>query len=143
MPKLPFQNHSNIKLPDHEGRTALTYARAAASLATAQQQQQQLNQQQQSQTNNCSGSSSSGPHYSVESTSALVDVLTALGCPDAPLQSSNAQQQQQHQHQHSNNSLMGGTLPRRRETLGATAFDKMQPPPPSTALDKSKQSSVT
>lgn len=73
----------------------------------------------------------------MESTAALVDVLTGLGCPDAPLQSSN----QQPQYQHHNNSLMGGTLPRRRETLGATAFDKMQPA--ATAMDKSKQSSVT
>ncbi|KAL9876138.1 centaurin gamma 1A [Glossina fuscipes fuscipes] len=58
-----------------------------------------------------SGSSSStnggipAPHYSVEETTALVELLTGLGCPDsAPLTAS-------------------GTLPRRRDTLG-TPYEK-------------------
>ena len=45
------------------------------------------------------------PHYSVEETTALVELLTGLGCPEsAPLTAS-------------------GTLPRRRDTLG-TPYEK-------------------
>lgn len=60
-------------------------------------------------TNNSSSTSTNGgipaPHYSVEETTALVELLTGLGCPEsAPLTAS-------------------GTLPRRRDTLG-TPYEK-------------------
>lgn len=154
-----FQNHANIKLVDHEGRTALTYARAAASLATAQQQSQQHQSGSSSSASSSSTSvhpaaaaaavSSTSPHYSVESTQALCDVLAALGCPEAPLQ----QQQQQLPTTTTststlslsiaNGSSSGGgsmnsnssTLPRRRETLsGALNFDKMLQPKQSSVI---------
>ncbi|KAM7351726.1 centaurin gamma 1A isoform 2-T4 [Cochliomyia hominivorax] len=58
--------------------------------------------------NNSSSTTNGGipaPHYSVEETTALVELLTGLGCPEsAPLTAS-------------------GTLPRRRDTLG-TPYEK-------------------
>lgn len=57
--QLLIWNHANINQVDHEGRSCLTYAKAAASLAT-----------------------SKSHHYSMETVQSLVDVLTGLGCVD-------------------------------------------------------------
>ncbi|XP_055904597.1 centaurin-gamma-1A isoform X2 [Eupeodes corollae] len=118
--QLLIWNHANIKHTDHEGRTCLAYARAAQSLATAKSlKAAQTNSSNTSTTSSTSSTNSSSaaisnggsgngiptPHYSVEETTALVELLMSLGCPEsAPLTAS-------------------GTLPRRRDTLG-TPYEK-------------------
>ena len=83
-----MQHHANLKHIDHEGRSCLTYAKAANSLAAARQ------------------ASNTPHHVNVETTSALVELLTSLGCTDpAPFTAS-------------------GTLPRRRETIDQGTFEK-------------------
>lgn len=85
-----------MKQTDHEGRTCLTYAKAANSLAIVKQ------------------SNAKAHHVTAETTTALVQLLTNLGCTDPhPLTGS------------SGNS--SGTLSRRRETIGASqnSFDKL------------------
>ena len=78
----------------------MSYAKAAASLAVAR-----------SSTGSSSFSSSSSDpnsihNYTTEATTALVDLLTGMGCTDPiPLTAS-------------------GTLPRRRDTLGPS-FEKL------------------
>ena len=86
-----------MKQTDHEGRTCLTYAKAANSLAIVKQ------------------SNAKTHHVTAETTTALVNLLTTLGCTDPhPLTGSN-----------SGNS--SGTLSRRRETIGAApnSFEKL------------------
>ncbi|EAT46111.1 AAEL002660-PA, partial [Aedes aegypti] len=86
--QLLIWHHANLKHIDHEGRSCLTYAKAANSLAAARQ------------------ASNTPHHVNVETTSALVELLTSLGCTDpAPFTAS-------------------GTLPRRRETIDQGTFEK-------------------
>lgn len=109
--QLLIWNNANIKQLDHDGRTCLAYARAAASLASAKTQCTTTSSSaSNSSTASSTGSGTNGGvtnvQYSVEETNALVDVLIGLGCPDsAPLTAS-------------------GTLPRRRDTLGTT-YEKL------------------
>lgn len=95
---------------DHEGRTCLSYAKAALSLATARLSNNALSTSTTSSISSTSSTLSTDPnaihHYSVEATTALVELLTSLGCSDPiPLTAS-------------------GTLPRRRDTLGPS-FEKL------------------
>ncbi|XP_058452881.1 centaurin-gamma-1A isoform X2 [Malaya genurostris] len=86
--QLLIWHHANLKHIDHEGRSCLTYAKAANSLAAARQ------------------ASNTPHHVNVETTVALVELLTSLGCTDpAPFTAS-------------------GTLPRRRETIDQGTFEK-------------------
>ncbi|XP_062548674.1 centaurin-gamma-1A [Armigeres subalbatus] len=86
--QLLIWHHANLKHIDHEGRSCLTYAKAANSLAAARQ------------------ASNTPHHVNMETTSALVELLTSLGCTDpAPFTAS-------------------GTLPRRRETIDQGTFEK-------------------
>ncbi|XP_055598601.1 centaurin-gamma-1A isoform X2 [Uranotaenia lowii] len=62
--QLLIWHHANLKHIDHEGRSCLTYAKAANSLAAARQ------------------ASNTPHHVNVETTSALVDLLGSLGCTD-------------------------------------------------------------
>lgn len=91
-----------MKQTDHEGRTCLTYAKASNSLAMAKQ-------------------SNARPHHvSAETTTALVNLLEGLGCTDPhPLTGSNTNV--------SSNPNSGGTLSRRRETIGTgpASFEKV------------------
>ncbi|XP_055372148.1 centaurin-gamma-1A [Condylostylus longicornis] len=118
--QLLIWNNANIKKTDHEGRTCLAYAKAAASLAIAKSHQNSSSNATISSnaSNSSTGSTASAgsstnngsgipaPQYSVDDTSALVDLLKVLGCPEsAPLTAS-------------------GTLPRRRDTLG-TPYEKL------------------
>lgn len=104
------QNQANIKQTDHEGRTCLSYAKAALSLATARLSTGGTTLST-STTSTISTSSNSIETntiqpYSFDATSTLVELLTELGCTDpSPLTAS-------------------GTLPRRRDTIGP-AFDKL------------------
>lgn len=120
------QNGANIKHTDHEGRTCLAYARAAQSLATAKSMKAAAalaagttatgggaaaaapTAAATSTTSQPAAAANGGipaPQYNVEDTTALVELLVGLGCPEsAPLTAS-------------------GTLPRRRDTLG-TPYEK-------------------
>ncbi len=97
-----FQHNANLKQTDHEGRTCLTYAKAANSLAIVKQ-------------------SNAKPHHvTAETTTALVNLLQTLGCTDP------------HPLTGSTNSVgphpnSGGTLSRRRETIGSgpASFEKV------------------
>uniref|UniRef100_A0A8D8FPD2 Centaurin-gamma-1A n=1 Tax=Culex pipiens TaxID=7175 RepID=A0A8D8FPD2_CULPI len=62
--QLLIWHHANLKHIDHEGRSCLTYAKAANSLAAARQ------------------ASNTPHHVNVETTAALVDLLASLGCTD-------------------------------------------------------------
>ncbi|KAH8393053.1 hypothetical protein KR215_003736 [Drosophila sulfurigaster] len=105
-------NGANIKHTDHEGRTCLAYARAAQSLATAKSMKAAAalaaGTPAPAPTPAPSAAANGGipaPQYNVEDTTALVELLVGLGCPEsAPLTAS-------------------GTLPRRRDTLG-TPYEK-------------------
>lgn len=121
-----LQNGANIKHTDHEGRTCLAYARAAQSLATAKSMKAAAALAAGSSagagtaaptaaaaaaatTSQPAAAAANGgipaPQYNVEDTTALVELLVGLGCPEsAPLTAS-------------------GTLPRRRDTLG-TPYEK-------------------
>uniref|UniRef100_A0A240PNT9 Centaurin-gamma-1A n=1 Tax=Anopheles atroparvus TaxID=41427 RepID=A0A240PNT9_ANOAO len=86
--QLLIWHHANLKHVDNEGRSCLTFAKAANSLAAAKQ------------------AMNSPHHVNVETTAALVELLTSLGCTDpAPFSAS-------------------GTLPRRRETIDQATFEK-------------------
>ncbi|XP_049283588.1 centaurin-gamma-1A isoform X2 [Anopheles funestus] len=86
--QLLIWHHANLKHVDSEGRSCLTFAKAANSLAAAKQ------------------ATNSPHHVNVETTTALVELLTSLGCTDpAPFSAS-------------------GTLPRRRETIDQATFEK-------------------
>ncbi|XP_050101349.1 centaurin-gamma-1A isoform X2 [Anopheles aquasalis] len=86
--QLLIWHHANLKHVDNEGRSCLTFAKAANSLAAAKQ------------------ATNSPHHVNVETTAALVELLTSLGCTDpAPFSAS-------------------GTLPRRRETIDQATFEK-------------------
>ncbi|XP_053672946.1 centaurin-gamma-1A [Anopheles nili] len=86
--QLLIWHHANLKHVDNDGRSCLTFAKAANSLAAAKQ------------------ATNSPHHVNVETTSALVELLTSLGCTDpAPFSAS-------------------GTLPRRRETIDQATFEK-------------------
>ncbi|XP_061510812.1 centaurin-gamma-1A isoform X3 [Anopheles gambiae] len=86
--QLLIWHHANLKHVDSEGRSCLTFAKAANSLAAAKQ------------------ANNSPHHVNVETTTALVELLTSLGCTDpAPFSAS-------------------GTLPRRRETIDQATFEK-------------------
>lgn len=118
------QNGANIKHTDHEGRTCLAYARAAQSLATAKSMKAAAalaagtaatgagaapaapaTAATTSQPTAAANGGIPAPQYNVEDTTALVELLVGLGCPEsAPLTAS-------------------GTLPRRRDTLG-TPYEK-------------------
>ncbi|BFF94108.1 centaurin-gamma-1A [Drosophila madeirensis] len=99
---------ANIKHTDHEGRTCLAYARAAQSLATAKSMKAAAAAQAGTTVPAPAPPANGGipaPQYNVEDTTALVELLEGLGCPEAaPLTAS-------------------GTLPRRRDTLG-TPYEK-------------------
>ncbi|EDW27352.1 GL21243 [Drosophila persimilis] len=99
---------ANIKHTDHEGRTCLAYARAAQSLATAKSMKAAAAAQAGTTVPPPAPPANGGipaPQYNVEDTTALVELLEGLGCPEAaPLTAS-------------------GTLPRRRDTLG-TPYEK-------------------
>ncbi|XP_023172249.2 centaurin-gamma-1A isoform X2 [Drosophila hydei] len=103
-------NGANIKHTDHEGRTCLAYARAAQSLATAKSMKAAaaLAAGTPAPAPAPAPAANGGipaPQYNVEDTTALVELLVGLGCPEsAPLTAS-------------------GTLPRRRDTLG-TPYEK-------------------
>ncbi|XP_030569888.1 centaurin-gamma-1A isoform X2 [Drosophila novamexicana] len=101
-------NGANIKHTDHEGRTCLAYARAAQSLATAKSMKAAAALAAGTPAPAPAPSANGGipaPQYNVEDTTALVELLVGLGCPEsAPLTAS-------------------GTLPRRRDTLG-TPYEK-------------------
>jgi len=103
-----LQNGANIKHTDHEGRTCLAYARAAQSLATAKSIKAAAAAQAGTTIPAPAPPTNGGipaPQYNVEDTTALVELLEGLGCPEAaPLTAS-------------------GTLPRRRDTLG-TPYEK-------------------
>ncbi|KAH8239004.1 hypothetical protein KR038_011830 [Drosophila bunnanda] len=105
--QLLIWNGANIKHTDHEGRTCLAYARAAQSLATAKSIKAAAAAQA-GTTIPAPPAANGGipaPQYNVEDTTALVELLEGLGCPEAaPLTAS-------------------GTLPRRRDTLG-TPYEK-------------------
>lgn len=93
-----LQNHANLQQVDHEGRTCLSYAKAAFSLASAH-------------LANESTKSNEAPLKlsSVDATKALVEMLVSLGCSD-PLPVAST----------------GGTLPRRRDpTLRSNMFEKL------------------
>ncbi|XP_055634991.1 centaurin-gamma-1A isoform X2 [Toxorhynchites rutilus septentrionalis] len=62
--QLLIWHHANLKHIDHEGRSCLTYAKAANSLAAARQ------------------ASNTPHHVNVETTAALVELLVSLGCTD-------------------------------------------------------------
>ncbi|KAH8400525.1 hypothetical protein KR222_002978 [Zaprionus bogoriensis] len=124
--QLLIWNGANIKHTDHEGRTCLAYARAAQSLATAKSMKAAAalaagatapaaagaattSASSTTQPTPASAAAANGgipaPQYNVEDTTALVELLVGLGCPEsAPLTAS-------------------GTLPRRRDTLG-TPYEK-------------------
>lgn len=91
-----FQNHANLQQVDHEGRTCLSYAKAAFSLASTHLTHES------SKANDAPLKLSS-----IDATKALVDMLVNLGCSDPlPITST-------------------GTLPRRRDTLRANMFEKL------------------
>ncbi|KAH8410202.1 hypothetical protein KR009_008121 [Drosophila setifemur] len=106
--QLLIWNGANIKHTDHEGRTCLAYARAAQSLATAKSMKAAAAAQAGTTIPAPAPPTNGGipaPQYNVEDTTALVELLEGLGCPEAaPLTAS-------------------GTLPRRRDTLG-TPYEK-------------------
>ncbi|XP_034472485.1 centaurin-gamma-1A isoform X2 [Drosophila innubila] len=110
--QLLIWNGANIKHTDHEGRTCLAYARAAQSLATAKSIKAAAalaaGTTAPAPPPAPSAAANGGipaPQYNVEDTTALVELLVGLGCPEsAPLTAS-------------------GTLPRRRDTLG-TPYEK-------------------
>ncbi|EDV31987.1 uncharacterized protein Dana_GF14267, isoform A [Drosophila ananassae] len=106
--QLLIWNGANIKHTDHEGRTCLAYARAAQSLATAKSMKAAAAAQAGTTIPAPAPPANGGipaPQYNVEDTTALVELLEGLGCPEAaPLTAS-------------------GTLPRRRDTLG-TPYEK-------------------
>ncbi|XP_020810702.1 centaurin-gamma-1A isoform X1 [Drosophila serrata] len=107
--QLLIWNGANIKHTDHEGRTCLAYARAAQSLATAKSIKAAAAAQAGTTIPAPAPPAANGgipaPQYNVEDTTALVELLEGLGCPEAaPLTAS-------------------GTLPRRRDTLG-TPYEK-------------------
>ncbi|XP_016961913.1 centaurin-gamma-1A isoform X2 [Drosophila biarmipes] len=106
--QLLIWNGANIKHTDHEGRTCLAYARAAQSLATAKSIKAAAAAQAGTTIPAPAPPTNGGipaPQYNVEDTTALVELLEGLGCPEAaPLTAS-------------------GTLPRRRDTLG-TPYEK-------------------
>uniref|UniRef100_A0A1B0EXB2 Uncharacterized protein n=1 Tax=Phlebotomus papatasi TaxID=29031 RepID=A0A1B0EXB2_PHLPP len=83
--------NANIKQLDQDGRTCLTHAREALSVAATSIKANSSGLQHHHQ-------------YSLEATSALVELLVGLGCPDA--------------------QIPAGTLSRRRETFGQ-AFEKL------------------
>ncbi|XP_055712518.1 centaurin-gamma-1A isoform X1 [Phlebotomus papatasi] len=83
--------NANIKQLDQDGRTCLTHAREALSVAATSIKANSSGLQHHHQ-------------YSLEATSALVELLVGLGCPDA--------------------QIPVGTLSRRRETFGQ-AFEKL------------------
>lgn len=96
------QNNANIKQTDHEGRTCLSYAKAALSLATARLS---TGAGALSTSTTIVEPNSMQP-YSFDTTTSLVELLNGLGCTDpSPLTAS-------------------GTLPRRRDTLGPS-FEKL------------------
>ncbi|XP_023031749.1 centaurin-gamma-1A isoform X2 [Drosophila willistoni] len=114
--QLLIWNGANIKHTDHEGRTCLAYARAAQSLATAKSMKAAAAAAaanvQPAPTPAAAPPAPAtlnggipAPLYNVEDTTALVELLVGLGCPEsAPMTAS-------------------GTLPRRRDTLG-TPYEK-------------------
>lgn len=66
--------NADVTLTDHEGRTCLSYAKAALSLA--------------SQSTNYSENQSQNGLTSQETTKELVEMLMNLGCVDSPLPTS-------------------------------------------------------
>lgn len=85
-------NNADLALQDHEGRTCLSYAKAALSLASS--------------TNDKENSGPDGLS-SQDTTKELVAVLVNLGCSDPlPITST-------------------GTLPRRRDMLRTSVFEKL------------------
>ncbi|XP_058060428.1 centaurin-gamma-1A isoform X1 [Anopheles bellator] len=69
--QLLIWHHANLKHVDNEGRSCLTFAKAANSLAAAKQ------------------ATNSPHHVNVETTAALVELLISLGCTDpAPFSAS-------------------------------------------------------
>lgn len=94
---LLIQNHANLQQVDHEGRTCLSYAKAAFSLASTHLANE-----------SAKASEASLKLSSIDATKALVEMLVSLGCPD-PLPVASA-----------------GTLPRRRDpTLRSNVFEKL------------------
>lgn len=82
---------------DHEGRTCLSYAKAAFSLASTHLANESAN-----------ATETSLKLSSIDATKALVEMLVSLGCPD-PLPIACA-----------------GTLPRRRDpTIRSNVFEKL------------------
>lgn len=95
---LSIQNHANLQQTDHEGRTCLSYAKAAFSLASTHLANESPK-----------ATEASLKLSSIEATKALVDMLVNLGCPD-PLPI----------------APTGGTLPRRRDpALRSNVFEKL------------------
>lgn len=93
---LYFQNNANIHQMDHEGRTCLSYAKAAMSLASTHLANELK-----------SGIDANALKLNtLDATKVLVEMLTSLGCSDPlPITST-------------------GTLPRRRDMLRPT-FEKL------------------
>lgn len=83
---------------DHEGRTCLSYAKAASALASTHLANE-----------SAKATEASLKLSSIDATKALVDMLVGLGCPDPlPVVAST------------------GTLPRRRDpTLRSNVFEKL------------------
>lgn len=93
-----FQNHANLQQVDHEGRTCLSYAKAAFSLASTHLANE-----------SAKAGEASLKLSSVDATKALVEMLVNLGCSDPPLPVTST-----------------GTLPRRRDpTLRSNMFEKL------------------
>lgn len=91
------QNHANLQQLDHEGRTCLSYAKAAFSLASTHLANESTK-----------ANETALKFSSVEATKALVEMLVNLGCSD-PIQVASA-----------------GTLPRRRDpTIRSNVFEKL------------------
>lgn len=87
-------NNADLTLHDHEGRTCLSYAKTASSLAS---------------THSANSTENSGQNglSTQDTTKELVDMLVNLGCSDpSPITSS-------------------GTLPRRRDMLRPSVFEKL------------------
>lgn len=104
--KCSTQNNANIKQTDHEGRTCLSYAKAALSLATARLSSGASALSSSASSATSSSESNSVQPYSFDTTTTLVELLNGLGCTDpSPLTAT-------------------GTLPRRRDTLGPS-FEKL------------------
>lgn len=96
----PFQYNADTKQTDHEGRTCLTYAKAANSLAIVKQSQ------------------NTPHHVNAETTKSLVELLVSLGITDpVPLMGGSGGTLPRRQSTSSN----GGT----NGSLGANNYEKM------------------